>query len=889
MKHQRLLLRSLVCVALSLSPIVGALSAQRTRTAGPPAGSRTRTFHPPEISTDLPAGAAVFRGQELRFTVTVSDPDGDPVSLMLLNPPAGLVFKPVHRAPSPSVSEVRWLVPATGYASSGRQELVFRAPDAAQAAIGARLAVPVMVLSDQYSDLVTGDVTGDGVLDVVGGAPFADVGGVQNAGSIYVWAGATVPAGAPSATLTVPGAVSDDELGGLEGDIPSPVAHLQRQGIQLGDVTGDGILDVVVGASGADVGGVPDAGAIYVFAGGPGLHGSKSPKATLTVPGAGWHNGLGLGGIQLGDLTGDGILDVVAGAPLADSPIWDAGVIYVFAGGPGLSGAESPSATLTVPGAAVQDYLGFMGEWGIQLVDVTGDGVFDVVAGASYAGGDSNTGAIYVFAGGAGLAGQVNPRATLTVPGAITGAHLGLMWLADVTGDRVLDVVCADRSEAYVFAGGAGLAGPMSPSATLTVPGQVWEAGLLLADVTDDGVLDVLAGGWSGPQPPAVTAIYVFAGGAGLSGQVNPGATLPVPYLTLRAIQLADVTDDGALDIVAIAPNASVGGVSRTGAIYVLAGGTGLMGSEAPSATLTVSGAAAQDRLGEGPPGVVQLADVTGDGALDIVAGAIYADVGGVLDTGAIYVFAGGAGLSGQVSPGATLTVPGAVPRERLGVLATRLAEVTDDGALDIVAGAMEATVSGVPGAGAVYVFAGGAGLSGQVSPDATLTVPGAAYLDLLGGIDYSYAYSSGPSPAPSSEGIQLAEVTGDGALDIVVTAPFEDAGGVTDGGAVHVFAGGAALSGQVSPSATLTVPGAAPGDLLGSIKGQGVQLVDVTGDGMLDVVAGASQADIGGVSDTGAIYLFTGGAALSGSVSPEVDMTVPGAVAEDHLGGGPY
>ena len=60
-----------------------------------------------------------------------------------------------------------------------------------------------------------------------------------------------------------------------------------------------------------------------------------------------------------------------------------------------------------------------------------------------------------------------------------------------------------------------------------------------------------------------------------------------------------------------------------------------------------------------------QCCDVTGDGTLDIVAATQWADIGGTLDTGAMYVWVGGgAALTG--APG-VLSVIGAVANDRLG------------------------------------------------------------------------------------------------------------------------------------------------------------------------------------------------------------------------------
>jgi len=89
---------------------------------GVPAGALE--LNPPTVTSSLPPGTAVFVGEELRFAVTVTHPDGHPVSLDLVNPPPGLVFHPVVNAPSPLVRSVRWYVrPESG----GMRRLVFRA------------------------------------------------------------------------------------------------------------------------------------------------------------------------------------------------------------------------------------------------------------------------------------------------------------------------------------------------------------------------------------------------------------------------------------------------------------------------------------------------------------------------------------------------------------------------------------------------------------------------------------------------------------------------------------------------------------------------------------------------------------------------------------------
>src|SRR5262249_5461471 len=138
--------------------------------------------------------------------------------------------------------------------------------------------------------LLVGDVTGDGILDTVAGAVFSTVSGQGQAGAVYVWKGVSSPSGAPDAPLVAPGRPAGDQLGDA----------WDGQGIQLADVTGDGVLDVVVGALTATVGGVVGAGAVYVWKGGPTLSGTPVPLATLTIPGA-------PSGFNLGHRSGQGI------------------------------------------------------------------------------------------------------------------------------------------------------------------------------------------------------------------------------------------------------------------------------------------------------------------------------------------------------------------------------------------------------------------------------------------------------------------------------------------------------------------------------------------------------------------------------------------------------
>jgi hypothetical protein len=129
----------------------------------------------------------------------------------------------------------------------------------------------------------------------------------------------------------------------------------------------------------------------------------------------------------------------------------------------------------------------------------------------------------------------------------------------DVSNDGVADVIVAfpeadtaavDAGEIRVFEGGANLKGTAAPLATLQVSGAspsdfiggwVWDAPVLIDDVTGDGVRDlvVVAPYADVAGNPDQGSIYVWAGGSALSGTPAPVATLQTSG-TLLSYRLGD-------------------------------------------------------------------------------------------------------------------------------------------------------------------------------------------------------------------------------------------------------------------------------------------------------------------------------------------------------------
>jgi hypothetical protein len=175
-----------------------------------------------------------------------------------------------------------------------------------------------------------GDVNADGLADLIVGADDADPGGHVNVGESYVVFGSAqgFPAVLPLVSLLPAGGGDGSRgfvLAGIDAD-----DNLGSSVSAAGDVNGDGIDDLVVGANRADPGGRSSAGESYVVFGSAQGFPAVLPLASLLPPAGGdGSRGFVLAGIDAddhsgysvsaaGDVNADGIDDLVIGAPSAD-------------------------------------------------------------------------------------------------------------------------------------------------------------------------------------------------------------------------------------------------------------------------------------------------------------------------------------------------------------------------------------------------------------------------------------------------------------------------------------------------------------------------------------------------------------------------------------------
>ncbi|MDX1972411.1 MAG: hypothetical protein SFY68_07765, partial [Candidatus Sumerlaeia bacterium] len=704
-----------------------------------------------------------------------------------------------------------------GYSNSGESYVVFGKTDTTTVELSTLGSGGFLIEGANENDLSghrvsgAGDFNGDGLDDLLVGAYEADPNGLSNAGSAYLLFGKTDTFTILLSNLGTRGFRID---GLAEGD------RLAHDVSGAGDVNGDGLADLIVGAYNSDLNGKSNSGVTYVLFGT--TDSTPFDLANLgtkgfRIDGVNRDDYSGYSASGAGDMNGDGLADLIIGAFASDPDgKFAAGESYVVFGkadNSTIALSNLGSSGFRIEGIASYDNSGSRVS---AAGDVNGDGLADVIIGASWADPDNifEAGQSYVVFSTA-TPPTLSTYLAKALPGDAPRQAIG------ITGDGSND--STPDSRAFIdFADGS-----TTSTQTVTLARNNFFVEGIPKPANTYWMLRTERTNWTSAD---VSFRYTDADIAGLDEssltlytanfESGPWSALPNQSLdTSRQIISGKATEFGFFAIGEFfdPPVNKIIELSELGTTY-------------PG--FVINGIAAYDYSGWQVSGA---GDVNGDGLSDLIVGAFRRDIGTRYNVGESYVVFGKLDstpveLSNLGSGG--FRIEGKNPYDYSSLSVSSAGDVNGDGFADLVIGASRASIL----AGESYVVFG--------KPD-----PNAVFLsDLgIGGFQITGIAKNDHSGISVSG---AGDVNGDGLDDLVIGASNAFNGGYDPSGSQLFGEGQSYVVFGKTDSSTIVlsnlgqkgfvIQGMDPADCSGcSVSGAG----DVNGDGLADLVIGARRA----------------------------------------------
>jgi FG-GAP repeat/FG-GAP-like repeat len=705
-----------------------------------------------------------------------------------------------------------------------------------------------------------GDLDGDGVPDLVAGSP-GDADGGLRSGAVRIL------------FMRSDGTVHGEQKLGAGssgfGDAPDLIDQFGSAVAPVGDLDGDGVIDLAVGAPGDGDGGdfaTSLVGAVWIVFLRPDGTAKGEQKLSALQGGLdgllGNLSRFGLALAPLGDLDGDGVADLAVGG--FDTVY----ILFLHA-----DGTVKAHHSITAAETGFAWFVDGFGTSMARLGDLDGDGVTELAVGAPGAPASGTVAVLFLHADGT-IKAQQNISATA---GGFQGPlhasdrfGASLAALGDVDGDGLADLAAgavgdddgaSDGGAAWILFlhADATVKAAQKLSATTGNFGGALHAadafGASLAtpgDLDGDGSLDLVSGATGDDDGDTDTGALwtIFLDGQGVAkAQAKIDATALGLQNTLddsdqfgnAAVVIGDLDHNGVQDLAVGAVGDDDGGPQR-GAVWVLlmqADG-GVLAHRKISST---AGGFTESLVNSAHfgSGIAALGDLDGDGVQDIAVGG-WGDKGknGSLLGGSVWVLflnADGSVKSQQKINETNGGFTGSFgPSEAFGISVASIGDLDGDGVIDLVVGA-RGDGDGAPQSGAAWILF--LRPDGTVKSHRKISALAGGFTGALG--DHAwFGYSVGA----------LGDLDGDGTRDIVVGAKLQQA-------AWELF---------LHPDGTVKSYAKLDAGSVGLPAGNGLgaasltQVPDLDGDGRPELAVGADLDNAAGTAH-GAVWILSLGA----------------------------